>query len=282
MARIALTTGVGLEVEEFGSGSPVVLVPGGAMTHRVWDHQVAALQRRYRTLAVDLRGSGGSDRPPSGYSVDLFAADLASLIETLGLELPIVVGHGLGSHVALRLAATRPGLVGGLALASAAPWFVGERRDAAGGFPDELWQRMQGGAARNRAQADLDLIDGAFFHGEMSEGMRLWCFGMAAEWPLAVFVQLAETLHDLDHREVLSSIDVPVVLLHGRHDEKTRYDGAAYLLEHLPQARLRTLEESAHCPHLEEPEAFTEALLAFLDEVTGAARERHATAATPR
>lgn len=278
MSRVALSTGVALEVEQFGSGPPVVLVPGGAMTHRVWDHQVAALRHRYRSLAVDLRGSGASDKPPNGYAVDLFAADLASLLEELRLERPVVVGHGLGSHVALRLAATRPGLVAGLALVSAAPWFVGERQDAAGGFPDDLWKRMQGGAARNRAQADLDLIDEAFFHGELGEGMRLWCLGMAAEWPLAVFAQLAETLHELDHRDVLASIDVPVLLLHGRHDEKTRYDGATYLLEHLPRARLVTLEQSAHCPHLEEPEAVNAALLEFLAEVTAAAPR---TAAAP-
>lgn len=108
MARVVLGTGVSLEVEEFGSGAPVILLPGGAMTHRVWDHQVAALQRRSRSLAVDLRGSGASDKPPGGYSVGVFAADVASLIETLGLERPVVVGHGLGSHVALRVAAARP------------------------------------------------------------------------------------------------------------------------------------------------------------------------------
>jgi pimeloyl-[acyl-carrier protein] methyl ester esterase len=267
MARVALSTGVALEVEQFGAGPPVVLVPGGAMTHRVWDHQVGALRHRYRSLAVDLRGSGASDKPPSGYSVDLFAADLAALVEELRLGRPVVVGHGLGSHVALRLAASQPGLVAGLALVSAAPWFVGERQDAAGGFPDDLWRRMQGDAARNRAQADLDLIDEAFFHGDLGEGMRLWCLGMAAEWPLAVFAQLAETLHQLDHREVLASIDVPVLLLHGRHDEKTRYDGATYLLEHLPRARLVTLERSAHCPHLEEPDGVNAALLEFLAEV---------------
>ena len=280
MARVALSTGVALEVEQFGAGPPVVLVPGGAMTHRVWDHQVGALRHHYRSLAVDLRGSGASDKPPSGYSVDLFAADLAALVEELRLERPVVVGHGLGSHVALRLAASQPGLVAGLALVAAAPWFVGERQDAAGGFPDDLWKRMQGGAARNRAQADLDLIDEAFFHGDLGEGMRLWCLGMAAEWPLAVFAQLAETLHRLDHRDVLASIDVPVLLLHGRHDEKTRYDGATYLLEHLPRARLVTLERSAHCPHLEEPDGVNAALLEFLAEVA-AAEARTAAATAP-
>lgn len=280
MARVALSTGVALEVEQFGSGPPVVLLPGGAMTHRVWDHQVAALLHRYRSLAVDLRGSGASDKPPSGYSVDLFAADLAALVEALRLDRPVVVGHGLGSHVALRLAATRPGLVAGLVLVSAAPWFVGEREDAAGGFPDDLWKRMQGGASRNRAQADLDLIDEAFFHGELGEGMRLWCLGMAAEWPLAVFAQLAETLHQLDHRDVLASIDAPVLLLHGRHDEKTRYVGATYLLERLPRARLVTLEHSAHCPHLEEPDAVNAALLEFLAEVAAAEPRTAAAAAS--
>jgi pimeloyl-ACP methyl ester carboxylesterase len=95
-----------------------------------------------------------------------------------------------------------------------------------------------------------------------------------------VFAQLAGTLRDLDHRDTLASIDVPVLLLHGRHDEKTRYDGAEYLLTHLPRARLVTLEGSAHCPHLEEPESFTEALLAFLDEVTATAPRGFATPAT--
>lgn len=268
MARIALGTGVALEVEEFGSGPAVVLLHGGAMTHRVWEHQAAALMSRYRSVTVDLRGAGGSDKPPTGYSVDVFAADVAAVVDVLGLERPVVVGHGLGSHVALRLAATRPGLVRALCLAAASPWFVGDRDAAAGGFPDELWERMRSDAARNRAQADLDLIDREFFHREPGEALRAWCLQMAWEWPLPVFAQLAPTLRDLDHRETLASIAVPVLLLHGRHDRKTRFEGAEYLRQHLPDAMLVTLEESAHCPHLEEPEAFNEALLAFLEEVT--------------
>lgn len=268
MARIPLTTGVALEVEEFGSGPPVVLLPGGAMTHRVWDHQAAALMWRYRSIAVDHRGSGGSDRPPSGYSVDLLAADVAALLETLELEQAVLVGHGLGSHVALRLTATRPELVRALALAAAAPWFVGDRGTRGGGFPVELWERMQRGVARNRAQADLDLIDGAFFHESPGEALRLWLFAMAAEWPLPVFVQLAQTLGGVDHRNVLGMIEIPVLLLHGRHDRKTRYEGAEYLARHVPDARLVTFDRSAHCPHLEEPEAFNRELLRFLDAVT--------------
>jgi pimeloyl-ACP methyl ester carboxylesterase len=166
------------------------------------------------------------------------------------------------------VAASRPGLARALVLAAASPWFVGDRDEAGGGFPDELWERMQGGAARNRAQADLDLIDGAFFHREPGEALRAWCLQMALQWPLPVFVQLAATLGEVDHRAVLGDIDVPVLLLHGRHDRKTRYEGAELLAQQLPDARLVTLEDSAHCPHVEQPERFNAALLEFLAAVT--------------
>lgn len=269
MTRVALDTGVAVEVQEYGAGPPVVFVHGGAMTHRVWDHQLAAAMRSHRAVAYDLRGTGGSDKPPAGYSVDAFADDLAALVARLDLARPAIVGHGLGSHVALRLAATRPDVPGRLVLAAAAPWFVGDR-GAGGGFPDALWERMQSGAARNRAQADLELIDREFFHREPGDALRAWCLQMALEWPLPVFLQLAASLGEVDHRNALGAIAAPVLLIHGRHDRKTRYEGAAYLAEHLPDARLVTFEDSAHCPHVEEPERFNAVLLDFLRPASSA------------
>lgn len=268
MARIELPSGVALEVQEFGTGPAVVLLHGGAMTHRVWDHQVAAIMSRCRSLAVDLRGTGASDKPPSGYSVDVFADDIAALVERMSLERPTIVGHGLGAHVALHLAVNRRGLAGALVLVAAAPWFVGDRDATSGGFPDELWSRMQREAGVDRAHADLALIDDTFFHRPPSEALRLWCLSMALEWPLPVFTQLAATLGDVDHRDALAGVTVPVLLVHGRHDRKTRFHGALELAGRLPDAHLVTFEHSAHCPHLEEPQRFNEQLCAFLDRVS--------------
>jgi pimeloyl-ACP methyl ester carboxylesterase len=73
---------------------------------------------------------------------------------------------------------------------------------------------------------------------------------------------------DVDHRDALPGIDLPVLIVHGRHDRKTRYEGAAYLAEHLRDARLVTFDDSAHCPHLEEAERFNEVLLGFLRELS--------------
>lgn len=264
MSRVVLGSGVGLEVQDLGAGRPVVFLPGGAMTHRVWDHQVAGLMGEVRCLAVDPRGCGRSDVPNGDYSVDVYADDVADLAATLGLGGVIVVGHGLGAHVALRTFARHRGLLAGLVLISAAPWFVGERGDQAGGFPDDLWATMRTTAMEDRANADLRLIDDTFFHRAPSEAMRFWCLSMALEWPLPVFAALAPTLAAVDHRELLGEVDVPVLLLHGRHDTKMRYEGAIELVEALSDARLVTLEDSAHVPHLEQPTEVTEAIADFL------------------
>jgi non-heme chloroperoxidase len=262
---VEVERGVSLYVQQFGAGPEVVFVHGGAVTHAFWDQQVGALMDSYRTIAYDLRGCGRSDRPASGYSIDVWAEDLHALIASLGLERPTVVGHALGTHVALRLAATHPDAVGRLVLAAAAPWFSGER-DGAGGFPDDLLRRLRDGWLNDRAQAELDLVDEKYFHRPPSEGLRMWCLQMALEWPLPVFLQLVETLPDVDHREALPHVDVPVLLAHGLHDRKNRYEGAAYLASSLPDARLVTFEDSAHCPPVEEPARFNETLAEFLRE----------------
>lgn len=259
---VEVEPGVRLYVERFGAGPAVVFVHAGGMTHAAWDHQVAALMDRFHTVAYDFRGVGASDRPSTGYSIDVFADDLHQLVQALELERPTIVGHALGSHVALRLAATRPESVGKLVLVSPAPWFVGDR-GGTGGFPDELWNAMRSGFARDRAQADLDLIDRSYFHRAPSEAVRLWCFQMALQWPLPVLQQLMARLPEVDHRDVLACIDLPVLVVHGRHDRKNRYEGGVYLAEHIPNARLVTLEESAHCPPVEEVERFNEVVAEF-------------------
>lgn len=264
MAHVEVDDGVRLYVEEWGQGAPVIFVHGGGVTHAFWEHQVGGLMDGFRTISYDHRGCGASDKPAGEYSVGLWAEDLHALIGRLGLDRPVVVGHALGSHVALTLAARHPESVGRLALAAAAPWFVGEHGQD-GGFSTDFWDALQASWLRNRPQAELDLADEKYFHRDPGEGLRMATLQMALTWPLPVFLELAKTLPDVDHRASLSGIEVPVLLMHGRHDEKNRYDGVEYLLEHLPDARLTTFEDCAHCLPVEDPERCTEVLREFLE-----------------
>ncbi len=82
-------------------------------------------------FAYDLRGRGDSDKPEEGYSVPLHAADLAELIDELGLQRPVIVGHSLGAMIALYFAAHYPEKLSKLVLidaGAALPWkSIGEQ-----------------------------------------------------------------------------------------------------------------------------------------------------------
>ncbi len=99
----------------------VVLLHGTPQLWWAWRHQVPALaDAGYRVAALDLRGSGASDKPPLGYDVPTLTRDVAGVVRSLGAERAVVVGHGLGGgDVAWAMPAYHPTLVRGIAALSA-------------------------------------------------------------------------------------------------------------------------------------------------------------------
>jgi pimeloyl-ACP methyl ester carboxylesterase len=92
-------------IDHGGGGADVVLLHGGGRTSRDWDqvaHRLATMG--YRTVAVDLRGHGGT--PVAPWIWELVVDDVATVVDTLGLHQPVVVGHSLGGMVAALWAAS--------------------------------------------------------------------------------------------------------------------------------------------------------------------------------
>lgn len=105
------------------AGPPVICIHG--ITSNAYFFQAFAdgLATNHQVYAYDLRGRGDSDKPAQGYSVPIHAADLLNLIEALGLERPIIIGHSLGALIALYFAAHYPEKLSKLVLVDAgAPW----------------------------------------------------------------------------------------------------------------------------------------------------------------
>ena len=97
-----------------GSGQPVVLVHGLASTCHIWDLVAPILSKKFRVVALDQRGHGESDKPDHGYDFATVADDLQGLIEELGMNSPLLVGHSWGADVALELAVRHPSTPKGL------------------------------------------------------------------------------------------------------------------------------------------------------------------------
>lgn len=267
MPYVTMSDGERLYVEDFGAGRSIVFVHGGAATHAAWEHQVFDLADRFRTVTYDHRGVGASDKPSSGYTCDRLADDLAELVTSLGLGRATLVSHGLGGHVVLRCAARHPEVASGLALCAAAPWFTGDRAGA-GGFSEEFTRNLRAGIGRNNPQANWELFERWLFHEDPGQAYKIAALAMALAWPAYVMKQLLVDLVTVDHRPYLERIRQPVLIMHGVHDRKNRYEGGIYLSRHLPNARLASFERSAHCPFFEELEAFNSALAGFVEETS--------------
>lgn len=100
---------------------PLLFVHGWQAHGRIWVPLLAALTREHRVLIVDLRGFGASNSAPGPYSIETFAADLADLIDALGLDPAVVIGHSMGATVAQRLAIDRPEAIEALVLIAPVP-----------------------------------------------------------------------------------------------------------------------------------------------------------------
>ena len=266
MPLAEISPGLRLYYEEFGAGDPVVFISGGHLTHKVWESQVAALASEFRTVTFDWRGTGHSDKPRTGYTIDTAAKDVGLLLDALGIAQAVLVGHGLGAHLALLTAEARPHSVKGLFLTAAAPWVLGERDGQVGGLPDEFVRFVtlqKDRASVPYAETCFELGDKWMFHKPQGPGVNQWILEQALQWPQYVMECYAASMRQIDHRERLPRIVCPAVIAQGRHDRKQRYEGAIYLANAMPNARLKTFEHSAHMANLEEIDEFNSTLLEF-------------------
>src|SRR6201994_1168202 len=119
--RSVTANGARFHVASLGEGPLVLLLHGFPEFWWTWRHQLVALaEAGYRAVAVDLRGYGGSDKPPRGYDLITAAADMAGLIRALGEANATVVGHDWGGLTAWTMPAYFPKSVSRLAVVSMA------------------------------------------------------------------------------------------------------------------------------------------------------------------
>src|SRR4051794_16562295 len=110
-------------VECEGSGPPLLLLHGFTGSSATWTAHIAAWRDRFATIAVDLLGHGQSDAPsgPARYGMEATVADLAALLDRLGVPQAHVLGYSMGGRVALHFAAAYPKRMSALVLESASP-----------------------------------------------------------------------------------------------------------------------------------------------------------------
>jgi pimeloyl-ACP methyl ester carboxylesterase len=117
--RFVAANGARFHVAEAGSGPLVVLLHGFPQMWWCWRAQIPALaEAGYRVAAMDLRGYGASDKPPRGYDTPTLAADVASVVRSLGSDDAVIVGHDWGGWIGWSMPALEPAVTRAVAALS--------------------------------------------------------------------------------------------------------------------------------------------------------------------
>jgi len=258
----------------------VVLIHGHSLDLRMWERQVPALVAAgHRVVRYDVRGHGRSMIPPDGYTWENASADLGDLLDRLNVESPAseslrleaahVVGLSMGGGIALQFALDFPRRVLSLTLVdSTLPGFTYGAEFAR--QIEELVQAVRTDgprAAFERLWLSHPLFDGIRRYPDRFTDLRETVLNYAAAdyREGAIPAGYQPTLADR-----LSEIAAPALVIVGENDIADFCLIADLLAENLPRARRLVLPDCGHLPPLEHPEAFNEALIAFLRGVSPA------------
>ena len=203
--------GVGLAFEETGSGAPpFLLVHGWTHDHTYLAPQAQHLSRAHRVVSVDLRGHGQSDKPDQPYTIGGFADDLGFLINELGLNRPVVVGHSMGGAVALDLAGRRADLVSAVILLDPAIFIPPAVQDAVA--PTRAALRTP--AFR---QAQRDFVTAFSFLPTDDAALRQKVVAHMSSAPQHVMAGCWEALLDYDATPAAAACEVPLLCILAAH-----------------------------------------------------------------
>lgn len=253
--------GVHLKIKVDGpeDGDAVLLIHSLGGNLSMWDAQAAELKVQYRVIRFDARGHGGSSTPPGDYTLTRLGQDALTVMDATGAGRAHVCGLSLGGVTAQWLAIHAPHRINGLVIANTAAQ-IGSA---------ETWQTRRDTVLDHGIKAIADAALGRFF----CEAFRAAAPDVVEQYrqillrtdPLG-YAGCCAALRDADLRDELSRIAAPTLVIGGTMDVSTPLAEAQRLADDILDARLAVLD-AAHMSNVEQPYAFTQAVLRHLETV---------------
>lgn len=246
-------------------GRTVVLLHGSTQHARVWEGVLPSLSG-FRVAALDLRGHGRSERN-GAYQPDDYVSDIERLVEALAASSIAIVGHSMGSLVAMRYAGQRAGAIWAAAfidIDAHPPDRQADSLNAAGARPGRSFEPAEARARieRLRPGSPDELIERMMRASFVEQdGRFVECYDRAT---LAQFARW-------DNRELLTAIEAPALVMRG--GESTVHDARAAeeMVAALPDGRFHELAGASHMLHVEQPDEVGTVLADFLRDAAGSA-----------
>lgn len=237
-----------------------------------WDAQMLFfLGQGFRVVAHDRRGHGRSSQVWDDHDMDHYADDVAAVVEHLGIQGAVHVGHSTGGGEVVRYMARYPGdKVAKAVLIAAVPPLMVQTPANPGGLPKSVFDDFQAQVATNRAQFYRDVPSGPFY-GYNKPGVTP-SEGVIANWWRQGMIGSAKAHYDgivafsqTDFTDDLKGISQPVLVMHGDADQIVPYENAGPLsAKLLPNGTLKTYAGYPHGMPTTHADVINADLLAFI------------------
>ncbi len=259
-----------------GDGFPIILIHGIGAKKETWIAQLEVLSKKYKVIAIDVRGTGKSDRPNVLYTMEMLADDIKGLMDYLKIKKAHIAGHSMGGMIAQHFALKYPNHVEKLILITTTP-----------GFPDEEGvELMIKGRIEEIKKLNTNpeksfwrkarLLFHQKFRKEMEVNPSKKFYGI---WSVEDLIKedtidppnpqdLINQGHAIKKHNVyerLSEIKNETLLLAASHDRLTSKTAMEEMNKQIPNSTLKVIEKAGHYSHLSNTPEFNHIILEFLE-----------------
>jgi 3-oxoadipate enol-lactonase len=237
--------------------APVLMLSNSlGTTLAMWDAQVAPFTQHFRLVRYDRRGHGRSGCPKGSYTMERLGRDVLAVLDGLGIETINWCGLSMGGMVGQWLGAHAPERIERMVITNTSSH-----------FPDKVaWnERLKLVEEKGIAAFAAPNMTRWFTKGFLERAPQKVApiQEMFAATPLQGYLACGAAVRDMDHRELLPRIKAPTLVIAGKHDGATPPEANEYISKQIPGAKFALLE-AAHMSNVEQPEAYTDAVLGFL------------------
>lgn len=261
VARMVRANGIGMHIVASGDGPPLTFIHGLGWDHHMWRPAFDRYAGRYRTIAGDSRGHGGSDMPEGPYTMAQFADDWAEALEALSALPGCIVGLSQGGMVAQALAIAAPHKVKAMVLVSTT---CRAAADTTANMAERL-NSMRKAGARAGAEIAATSIFSEGFRTANPAYIDAFIEARAAQ-PQEPLISAMAALSHFDYCAGLEQLDIPTLVIAGTQDALTPLDAVRTVAGHIPNAELVEMPGAGHIIPAEQPEAFFAILDRFLSQ----------------
>jgi pimeloyl-ACP methyl ester carboxylesterase len=245
-----------------GEGPALLLLHGFLCDSRCWKTQLAGLADRFTVVAWDAPGAGSSPDPDESFTVADWAEALAGFLDSIAIDRPHVLGLSWGGMLAQELYRLHPERINRLVLADTYAGWKGSLPQAA---VEMRRARCYRDASRPSSEVVADWVPAEFFF-DAPPDLAAEMAAVVSDFHPRGFRLMARSLADSDTTPILSSIQVPTLLLWGEFDRRSPLSVAEQFRAAINGSRLEVIPGAGHVSNMERPDDFNARVSRFLLE----------------